>query len=150
MTFDTVFWLANLIAIVTWLAMFAVLLIGPAKIAGLHRVVDLAASIFVPVLYAVVYIVLMATSWGTVEGGFGSLGELLPLYASPGLVVAGWLHYLAFDMFVGAWQLRETARHGLPRLLVLPCMVLTFLLAPVGLVLFLALRTVSCRRLALG
>ena len=92
----------------------------------------------------------MATSWGTVEGGFGSLEELLPLYASPGLVVAGWLHYLAFDMFVGAWQLRETARHGLPRLLVLPCMVLTFLLAPVGLVLFLALRTVSCRRLALG
>ncbi|MGB5831671.1 MAG: abscisic acid-deficient protein Aba4 family protein [Thiohalocapsa sp.] len=150
MAVDSIFAIANIVAVIVWLALFGVLLLGPSRWRRLHRTVDLAASIIVPCLYALVYIVLMATSWGEVEGGFGSLAELLPLYASPGLVVAGWLHYLAIDMFVGAWQLRETARHGLPRLLVLPCMVLTFLLGPVGLLLFLILRTVFCRRVALG
>lgn len=150
MAVDDVFWAANLAAIIVWLALFGVLLIGPAKTVRLHRTVDLLASVIVPCLYALVYIVLMATSWGEVDGGFGSLAELLPLYASPGLVVAGWLHYLAFDMFIGAWQLRETRRRGLPRLIVLPCMVLTFLLGPVGLLLFLIVRSVSTRQVGLA
>jgi len=150
MSYDDVFAVANAVALAVWLAMIGGLVGGPAKKTVIRRAVDLLGSVGVAWCVARVYIVVMATSWGDVEGGFGSLGALMPLYASPGLVVAGWLHYLAFDMFIGAWQLRETARHGLPRLLVLPCMVLTFLLGPVGLLLFLVLRTVFCRRLSLG
>ena len=51
------------------------------------------------------------------------------------------MHYLVFDLFIGAWQTRDAARHGIPHGLVVPCLVLTFLLGPIGLLLYLALRT---------
>lgn len=56
------------------------------------------------------------------------------------MLLAGWLHFLAFDLFVGAWQVRTARRDALPRLLVVPCLALTFLFGPAGLLAFLALR----------
>jgi hypothetical protein len=71
------------------------------------------------------------------------------LFASDALLLAGWIHYLAFDLFIGAWEVRTARAEGIPHLLVLPCLVLTFLLGPVGLLLFLALRLARAPRLAL-
>ncbi len=64
----------------------------------------------------------------------------------PGMLVAGWLHYLAFDLFVGGWIAREGERAGLPHLLLLPCFVLTFLFGPAGLLAFALLRAGFGRR----
>ena len=46
--------------------------------------------------------------WG--PGGFGSLAEVRQLFERPGLLAAGWLHYLAFDLFVGTWIARDAAQ----------------------------------------
>ncbi|UOR07566.1 ABA4-like family protein [Hymenobacter aerilatus] len=74
------------------------------------------------------------------EGGFGSLTEVTALFRDPWALLAGWVHYLCFDLAVGAWELRDAQRRGLPHLLVVPTLVLTFLLGPVGLLLYAGLR----------
>jgi hypothetical protein len=69
------------------------------------------------------------------------------LFTQPGIALAGWIHYLAFDLFVGAWEVRDASRHGVPHRVVVPCLVLTFLLGPSGLLAYLALRGVRARTL---
>jgi hypothetical protein len=55
-------------------------------------------------------------------------------------LLAGWIHYLAFDLFTGAWEARDARRLRISRWLVAPCLLLTFLFGPLGLGLYLLLR----------
>jgi hypothetical protein len=119
-----------------WLGLAAALFV-PA----LRRSAFAAAGAIVPALLAIAYILLIAGGWGATEGGgFGSIAEVRALFANDSALAAGWLHYLAFDLFVGAWIAREGLARGVPRLLLLPCFALTFLFGPAGLLLFLLLR----------
>ena len=74
-------------------------------------------------------------------GGFSSLAGVRALFADDGVLLAGWLHYLAFDLFLGAWICRRAAAEGMNPWLLRLCLPPTFLLGPVGLLLFLGLRT---------
>ena len=93
-----------------------------------------------PLLLAAVYLGLIVSRFGTAEGGFGSLARVRQLFQDPYLLLAGWAHYLAFDLFVGGWEARDARRLGLPHLLVAPCLVLTLLFGPTGFLLYCALR----------
>ncbi len=64
----------------------------------------------------------------------------MTLFEEPEAVMAGWIHYLVFDLFIGAWEVRDARRLKIPHLAVVPCLVLTFMLGPVGLLLYLILR----------
>jgi hypothetical protein len=55
-------------------------------------------------------------------------------------LLAGWTHYLAFDLFIGGWEVRDAQRRGISHLLVVPALILTFLVGPAGLLLYLAIR----------
>jgi hypothetical protein len=114
------------------------LAVSPARArwAGAAR---LFAGRVVPLLLAVVYVVLFARN-GMADGGYGSLAEVRRLFAAPELLTAGWLHYLAFDLFVGAWIAERGAALGLPHLALLPLLALTFLFGPAGLLGFAVLR----------
>jgi predicted ferric reductase len=91
-------------------------------------------------LLALVYLFLIATRMPGAQGGFGSLDQVRRLFESPHLLLAGWIHYLAFDLFIGAWEVRDARRLPLPHAFVVPCLVLTFLLGPIGLLLYAGLR----------
>jgi hypothetical protein len=104
------------------------------------RLAQVVAGLVIPALLSVAYAVLIALFWTSAEGGYGSLAEVMALFRTPEIALAGWLHYLAFDLFVGAWEVRTARDEGIPHLLVLPCLALTFLFGPVGFALFLALR----------
>jgi len=93
-------------------------------------------------LLGLVYLGLLATRFAGSEGGFGSLAQVARLFQDPYLLLAGWVHYLAFDLFVGAWEVHDAQRHALPHLLVLPCLFLTFLFGPIGLIAYVVLRLV--------
>jgi len=97
-------------------------------------------------LFAAVYLVLIAAFFPGAQGGFASLAEVEQLFRNPYLLLAGWIHYLAFDLFVGAWEARDAAGRGLPHLLLIPCLLLTFLFGPIGLLAYYALRALSARR----
>ena len=62
------------------------------------------------------------------------------LFANPWLLLAGWIHYLAFDLFVGSWEVRDARERGIPHLLVVPCLVMTFLFGPAGWLLYALVR----------
>ena len=99
-----------------------------------------------PLLLAVFYLVLVVTRFFGAEGGFGSLAEVRRLFGDDYMLLAGWIHYLAFDLFIGAWEVRDARRLGVPHLLVAPCLVLTFLFGPIGLLAYCALRAGLRRR----
>ena len=58
----------------------------------------------------------------------------------------GWTHYLAFDLFIGGWEVRDAQSRGISHLLVVPALVLTFLFGPAGLLLYLAVRWLARQR----
>jgi len=102
--------------------------------------------VLIPGLLAVLYAAIIAARWGGAEGGFSSLADVQKLFADPWLLLAGWVHYLVFDLFIGAWEVRDAQRLRVPHLLVVPCLVLTFLFGPVGLLLYGIVRAVRTRR----
>jgi len=61
-------------------------------------------------------------------------------------MLAGWVHYLAFDLFVGNWQVRDAQAHGIPHWAIAPSLILTFLFGPAGLLLYFAVRTLKSRK----
>ena len=131
MTAEQLFSILNLIAVAGWLT----LVILPRV-----RWTSTVVPIVLPSVFAVVYVILIAAMLTRSEGGFSSLASVRTLFDNPWLLLAGWTHYLAFDLFVGGWEVRDAQRHGIPHLLVVPALVLTFLFGPAGLLLYLAIR----------
>lgn len=100
-----------------------------------------------PLLIAATYAWLLFAHPAPQGGGFNSLAQVSALFSSPFALLAGWLHYLAFDLFIGAWEARDGLRVGLSRWLLLPCQVLTLLFGPLGLALYLLLKLALRREL---
>ena len=71
---------------------------------------------------------------------FEAAHDVAHLFQTPHLLLAGWIHYLAFDLFIGAWEVRDARRLGITHILVIPCLALTFLFGPAGLLLYFVLR----------
>ncbi len=93
-----------------------------------------------PLLIAALYAWLLLTGPKAPGGGFNSLQQVAALFSVPTALLAGWIHYLAFDLFIGSWEVRDSQQLGISHWFVLPCLVLTFLFGPVGLALYLLLR----------
>ncbi|HSN96671.1 MAG TPA: ABA4-like family protein, partial [Candidatus Nanopelagicales bacterium] len=91
---------------------------------------------------ATAYLVLMLITTPPEGAGGHSLQAVIRLFESPQLALVCWIHYLAFDLFVGAWEVRDAARRGIPHLAVVPCVLLTLLVGPAGLLLYLIIRAV--------
>ncbi|KEQ07014.1 ABA4-like family protein [Pseudorhizobium pelagicum] len=86
---------------------------------------------------ALAYSVLIFVFFFRIDGaGFGSIGAVRAIFSSDAGLVAGWIHYLAFDLFVGIWIAQEADQRGYNRLLQAPILVATFLFGPFGLLLF--------------
>lgn len=137
MTPETIFEITNPLALVGWI----LLLFAPL----MPKWSDRIAGYAIPAVLAAIYAVMLVSHAGEGEGGFGSLAEVMSLFTVPGLVMAGWLHYLAFDLFIGAWEVRTARREGIAHWMVIPCLALTLFAGPIGLLLFLAIRAVRNR-----
>lgn len=129
---EQIFSIANLVAIVGWL------LIAILPRWKYTRLVVVSGAI--PLLLAVAYLVLIVLFFGRAEGGFGSLADVMKLFTNEWAVLAGWIHYLAFDLFVGSWEVRDSQEKGVSHVLVIPCLILTFLFGPIGFLAYSILR----------
>ncbi len=132
---ETLFSFANTLALAGWVA----LLLFPRR----HPVNWWLCGVALPVTFALAYVALLAFAMPSAEGGFSTLASVAALFASPWVLLAGWLHYLAFDLFIGAWMARRATAEGLPRWILWVALPPTFLLGPLGLLVFLGLRRVA-------
>jgi hypothetical protein len=124
MTPELVFTLSNGLAVVAWILL--------AALPGQRWVTDIVAGRLVPGFFAVAYIAIVVTVWPQSQGSFSTLAGVSTLFDHPWLLMAGWLHYLAFDMLTGVWEVRDARERGVPHLLVVPCLFLTLMFGPAG------------------
>ena len=130
---DQIFGIANTVAAIGWLLL--------AVLPGREWVTRVVTGRAIPGLFAALYVAIIAAAFGRAEGGFSTLGAVAQLFANPWLLLAGWVHYLAFDLLIGNWEVRDSRARGIPHLLVVPCLVLTFLFGPAGWLVYASLRT---------
>jgi hypothetical protein len=137
MSADALFQFANPLALCGWLAL------------AFHPLIPRAAqtvAIAIPLILSVLYTALILAFWADSPGGFNTLPDVMALFTTPQIALAGWVHYLAFDLFLGAWACRTARAEGIPHAFVLPCLILTFLFGPAGLLAFAALRFTLIRK----
>lgn len=127
---DSIFSMSGALAMVGWA--------GLVLLPGQRWFVEVVARVVIPLVIACVYVFLMATNYPSApaNAGFGSLTAVAALFSVPGLLLAGWIHYLAFDLFVGSWEVSDARANGVHHLLVVPCLFVTFMAGPAGLALY--------------
>jgi hypothetical protein len=139
MTNDALFQAANIFAMSGWL-----MLTFFPRWRYTRRIV-LTGNVF---LLALVYAILFFSNFSLVMGGGGmALGSLSAAFQNPVVMLIGWVHYLAFDLFVGAWEVQDSHAHGISHWLVIPCLFATFMAGPVGLLLYMLLRMVYTKQI---
>ena len=138
MTPDILFQYTGPLALLGWLG----LILSPFA----PRAAQAISALVIPSLLAVAYTALILVNWADAPGGFNSLAEVMALFTSPAMALAGWVHYLAFDLLIGAWIARSAAREAIHHFLILPCLALTFLFGPAGFLAFTALRAAFAAR----
>lgn len=101
----------------------------------------------ISLVLAGVYAFLIVTHFGEGEGNFSTLEGVMLLFQNPYAVLAGWIHYLVFDLFIGAWILKNSQQHSINHFLVLPILFLTLMFGPVGLLLYWILRAIKTKKI---
>ena len=146
---DAIFGFANFIAVAMW----AVLILLPRKPALLAAVLYAGVGLLC-LTYVLVFAGLLSgvldpvRDAGAGAGGLQSysVDGLKDLFRSRGAIVIGWVHYLAFDLFVGLWIARDADAKGFSRLAQAPVLGATFMAGPLGLLLWLGLRERRARK----
>ena len=142
MNAEQIFSICNSAALLGWLILV---------FAGRTRwAAPLIGGAILPLLLALAYFGLLLGHWGEKQGGFGSLADVAALFSNRWLLLAGWIHYLAFDLFIGSWEVRDAKAHDISHFIVVPCLFFTFMFGPVGLLLYLSVRLVRTRTLTLS
>ena len=133
---DTVFAIANALALVMWVALVFLPRWPPLLAAMLYLGVGLLSAAYAVFLIAVV----AGIATGGEGGDFSSIEGVRQIFSSDAGVTIGWIHYLAFDLFVGLWIARDADAKGFSRLVQAPILFATLMAGPLGLLLWLAIR----------
>ncbi|MEM9078813.1 MAG: ABA4-like family protein [Bacteroidota bacterium] len=139
MTNAEIFSIANTMAMPMWLLLIILPKWKVTRFLIDYKVIPLVLSLF----YAF-YIFLHIQSGAGLD--FGSLSSVMSLFTVEEAVMAGWVHYLAFDLLVGMWMVNQNRNLGIHQLLMAPCLFATFMLGPVGFLLFMLIRTYKLRK----
>ncbi|CCH56495.1 hypothetical protein BN8_05836 [Fibrisoma limi BUZ 3] len=139
MTPETAFQYANLLVLPQWLLMI---------VAPRWRMTQLLARMLpIPMILAGMYLYWLFTipSSGNGPGldfrAFSTLAGVQSLFTGQKeAVLAGWIHYLAFDLVAGSYVLRDGQTRGIHHGWLVPCLILCFMLGPSGLLLYGLLR----------
>lgn len=134
-----IFKIANAITVLAWL----VLIFSPNQV----RVIRLLRVFVSGLLLGGVYVISIIIGNGQTEGNFSSLESVRLLFANDYFLLAGWIHYLAFDLFIGTWETEDAIKEKINRWILVPIWALTFYFGPAGWLLYLILRFMN-RKLA--
>jgi len=138
MTLEQIFSTVNSAALFSWIFLFVFY-----KKKWVFTVIFSGVFVFM----ALTYIWFITSGLGgDSQGGFDSLANVKALFSKDEAVLAGWIHYLVFDLFVGMWITQDAKKRGINRWVILPCLLGTFMLGPAGLLLYIIIRTIHLKR----
>lgn len=140
MSWESVFAIANASVVPAWLMLVFLPKHGVTKI--------VVHSYLYPTLLGCFYFYMLVTSFGG-EGGMDTLANLKLSFQRDEILILGWVHYLVFDLFIGAWMVRDADQHSIHHLKIVPSLILTLFAGPVGLLTYLMVRWVSLRNFRL-
>ncbi|WP_018617730.1 ABA4-like family protein [Spirosoma luteum] len=137
---ETVFQLVNALVLPQWLLMIVAPRWSVTK--------WLMNSYLIPVVLAVIYVIYLFSGGPLDFAAFGSLSGVKGLFANggDGVMLAGWVHYLAFDLVAGAFIVGDAEERAIPHWLIIVPLIFCFMLGPVGLLLYWVIRTVRIRK----
>jgi hypothetical protein len=124
MTAEHIFSIANTLAVLCWVLL--------ALLPDRRWVTDVVTGKAAPALFAIAYIAIVIAIFPRADGSFSTLAGVTQLFANPWLLLAGWLHYLAFDLLIGTWEARDSVQRRVPRWQLVPCLFLTLMFGPAG------------------
>jgi len=107
-----------------------------------HQVTNfLTQSIIIPLLLAAGYAYLSYIIYleGNIFEGFelySGLNGLYSMFANEALLLIFWLHFLAISLFAGSWIVRDSKRFLIPKIVIIPSLILTYFAGPIGLVIY--------------
>jgi hypothetical protein len=128
MTADQMFAIANPLAMVCWILL--------ALLPNRRWVTETVTGTIVPAILAASYSIIAIIVFPHAAGNFSTLAGVAALFTNPWMLLAGWLHYLAFDLLIGTWEARDALARGVPRWLLIPCLFLTLMFGPMGWLLY--------------
>jgi hypothetical protein len=137
MSFEQQFSFVSTLAMMGWIA----LIFLPRRWAWLN----LIPAYFIPIILSTIYSFLIARYFFSAEGGFDTLANVQQLFTYPGAALAGWVHYLAFDLFIGGMIAKQADEMSLSRLIQAPILLLTFMFGPLGYLLFATIKPAMLR-----
>ena len=124
MDWSALFTFINNLTLAGWL----VLLLAPRR----WTVLGWVPRLVVPGVIALIYTALMAAYVADAGGGFATIAQVRQLFMSDPVLVAGWGHYLAFDLLIGTVLAERLDRAGVSRWVQVPVLLLTFMFGPAG------------------
>lgn len=131
-TVDALFSFSSQLAMFGWV----VLIFFPRKL----QLLNMLPKYIIPSLLSLTYAVLILLYFFNTPGGFSTFQAVKTLFQTDSLLLAGWLHFLAFDLFIGAWIANKADSLGMSRLFQVPILFATFMLGPLGFIIFIGIR----------
>jgi hypothetical protein len=134
---NQIFAVVNLAVLPAW----ALLVFAPR-----WRFTRLITAYAAPSAISLLYLFLVLPKFGLFTSGSGTLELVARFYQDPWLLLAAWAHYLALDLFLGAWMVRDSIRLKILHAFVVPCLFLAFVAGPIGLLAYFAVRAAVVRK----
>ncbi|MDP2571717.1 ABA4-like family protein [Vibrio penaeicida] len=135
------FEMGSSLALLGWLCLVVGVIMGSNKFSGWFL---LFGGRFIPFLLSILYVSLVVKFWGSApNGNYASLFGVGLLFESEGNLAAGWMHFLIFDLFIGRWMIDDVKQSKSTKWQLIPCLPLTFLYGPAGLLLYFVFRVLD-------
>ena len=132
---ENLFSLFSTLAILGWL----ILIILPRRWPWLNQI----PALWIPLGLSLGYSLLIGLYFFHAEGGFDTLANVQRLFTNPMTTLAGWVHYLAFDLIIGCWIARKADGLNISRLIQMPILLATFMFGPFGYLLFMMIKSTN-------
>lgn len=134
MSLDQLYQYANMAVLLPWLMM----ILAP----NWKWTKFLISNYIFPVIIAILYLIGMVSCFGIAEANFSTLEGISALFNIKEFALVGWLHYLAFDLFVGSWEYQDAVKRGIPHWALVISLIFTLMAGPIGLLIYLGFRQI--------
>jgi hypothetical protein len=128
MSLEVVFKILNLIALAGWVALILSNWFPLLEKFVIGGIITILALVYTYLIFSNFH----PSDWQS----FSTLGGVKQLFSNENILLAGWVHYLAFDLLTGCFIVNNARKNNITSWLILPCLFMTFLLGPFGLLLY--------------